>query len=269
MADLPVPFLFFDKYELRARLAPAVLLVLPVVFPVRLLLPAGVLGWFEALLVTLPVLYGLTFIVRALGRRAEPRLWQSWGGPPSTRLCRWRDDRMGRQKKTLLHAAVAHHLHTDLYSAQKERARPEEADHVIADAFGRVRELLRKKDPTGLWSAHNAEYGFARNFLASATLAALLSLISAVVCGVAWLLNKEPVALTALPVDTVMALGFLVCRLWAMPAAVKFCADRYAESAWEAFLVLADSGAPATAAPTPTDHPRQGATETPTSTGGN
>jgi hypothetical protein len=264
MADLPVPFLFFDKYEMRARLAPAILLVLPVVFSVRLLLPPGVLGWLEALLISVPVLYGLTFVVRALGCRAERRLWQGWGGPPSTRLCLWRDDEIGKQKKTRLHAAVAQHLHTDLYSPQKERARPEQADQVIADAFGRVKELLRKKDPTGLWSAHNAEYGFARNFLASATSAALLSVISAVICGVAWLLNKELLALTGLVVDAVMALGLLVCRLWVMPAAVKFCADRYAESAWEAFLVLTDSGAQGTPAPTANEHPRQGAMGNPT-----
>jgi hypothetical protein len=268
MADLPVPFLFFDKYEVRARLAPAILLVLPVVFPVRLLLPAGVLGWFETLLVSVPVLYGLTFVVRALGRRAEPRLWRSWGGPPSTRVCRWRDDGMGKQKKTRLHAVVAQHLHIDLYSPQKERARPEEADQVITDAFGRVKELLRKKDPTGLWSAHNAEYGFARNFLASATWAVLLSVASAGICGTAWLLNKESLALTGFVLDVVLALGFMVARIWLMPGVVRFCADRYAESAWEAFLVLTDSPA-ATPAPTLSETRHQESAENPTSTGGN
>lgn len=269
MPDLPVPFLLFDKYEVRARLAPALLLVLPVVFPVRLLLPAGAIGWLETVLICVPVLCALTFLVRMLGRRAEPSLWESWGGPPSTRFCRWRDDGIGKQKKAQLHACVAESLHIDLYSHQKERSRPEEADQVIADAFGRVKELLRKKDPNGLWSTHNAEYGFARNFLASAALGAILSVALAVLCGALWLRDKEPLTLTAFGIEVVLALGFVACRLWVMPGAAKFCADRYAQSAWEVFLVLADSDLSRT--PTPAANAPSGpaATENPTSIGGN
>lgn len=232
---------FFDKYELRARLAPAILMLLPVVLPLRAALPAGGIGWVESLLVAIPVLLCLTLLVAMLGRRLEPKLWQKWDGPPSTRYCRWRDDTLGKQRKTNLHAAVSQHLRVELYSLQKERARPEEADRVIVDAFRQVKEILRRRDPTGLWSAHNANYGFARNFLASAIWGIVLSLLAAIACLVMWLRTDEQLAFVGIWVEVGLAAIFLVCRLWVMPGVAKLHADRYAECAWETFLVITDA----------------------------
>jgi hypothetical protein len=229
---------FFDKYEMKARLAPAILMLLPLVLPLRVALSPEAIGWAETLVIAIPVLYAFTLLVAMLGRRVEPRLWKKWDGPPSTRFCRWRDEQMGKQRKTLLHAAVAQHLQIELYSPQKERARPDESDRIIADTFRQVKEILRRRDPTGLWSIHNANYGFARNTLASATWGGILSLIAAIVCGCIWLQTDDRMVFAGVWVAIGLAAIFLVCRLWIMPTVAKLHADRYAECAWETFLVI-------------------------------
>jgi hypothetical protein len=199
------------------------------------------MGWMETLLIGIPVLFVFTLLVAMLGRRLEQRLWKKWDGPPSTRFCRWRDEQFGKQRKSLLHTAVAQHLQVELYSPQKERARLDEADRVIMDAFRQVKEILRRRDPNGLWSIHNANYGFARNFLASAAWATIVSLIAATVCGGIWLQTQDRLAFAGLWVEMGLAIAFLVCRLWVMAAVAKLHADRYAECAWETFLVITNA----------------------------
>jgi hypothetical protein len=128
--------------------------------------------------------------------------------------------------------------HVELYSSQKERARPEEADRMIVDAFRQVKEILRRRDPNGLWSTHNANYGFARNFLTSAPWGTILSLIAAAICGGIWLQTNDLLAFVGIWAEMGLAIVFLVCRLWVMAVVAKLHADRYAESAWETFLVI-------------------------------
>jgi hypothetical protein len=240
-AWLNLPLVTFDRYEVRARLAPALILVLPVILPIRFLLPQEIIGWLEALFIWAFVLYGLTIFVGSLGRRREPRLWKLWDGPPSTRFCRWRDGFWGKQRKEALHVAIIQHLKIEPFSPQKERARPDEADRQIADAFGQVKELLRRRDGGGLWFTHLADYGFARNLLASAWLGILLSLLGAAVsAGFLWK-TESMTALVAFAAELVFALVLLSLRYAFLPAATKQRADRYAEAAWEAFLIVVRS----------------------------
>src|SRR5207244_2990511 len=83
----------------------------------------------------------------------------------------------------------------------------------------------------------------------------VLALIAAIVCLAIWLRTDERLAFIGICVEIGLAAIFLVCRLWVMPAVAKLHADRYAESAWETFLVVTDtnkviSEAAATAKPT-------------------
>jgi len=172
----------FDAYEVRARLAVAVIVGLPVVLPLLTLVPADWLGRLGLGAVALFVLYGFGFCVAGLGAWVERRLWRQWGGPPSTRFCRWSDDTWGKPLKEQLHEAVNRKFRLELFHRRRERENPEGADQAIKDAFGRVRSHLRQHDPNSLWSSHNAEYGFARNLTGSAILGALLSVLAGVFC---------------------------------------------------------------------------------------
>ena len=243
MAELGLPFKFFDSYEVRARLAPAIFLTLPLVLPLWLLkprFPEGLAGLALVGFASLLALYGLSLLVGTLGQRAELRLWRRWGGGPATQLARWSDDRLDRHCKEALHAAVSQYLRIDLSSPQDEGARPREADLQIEAAFRRVREVLRKRDPNGLWSKHNAEYGFARNSLAATTWGLALTVIVAFACLVIRGVTGDPSALLVAFAEVGIVSPLLILRILVLPAMARAKAERYAESAWEAFLLIAE-----------------------------
>src|SRR4051812_42766004 len=81
-----------DKYARTARLGPALLASVPALA----LLAAGALSP-ESLARTFGIAAGaigvaVCGLVRDAGRKLQPRLWQSWGGSPSVRRLRWREN---------------------------------------------------------------------------------------------------------------------------------------------------------------------------------
>lgn len=230
----------FDAYEVRALLGVAIIVGLPMVLPVVSLVSPDWLGRLGLGAISVFVLYGFGFCVAALGRRAERRLWQKWGGPPSTRFCRWSDDTWGKPLKERIHGAIARTFGLELFQRRRERENPEGADQAIKDAFARVRSYLRQHDANGLWYSHNAEYGFARNLSGSALLGVLFAILGCVGSLTEWWYQDTTTALVVAIIDAVFVPIFIVLHR-TMPAATEQRADRYAESAWHAFLNLADS----------------------------
>jgi hypothetical protein len=157
---------------------------------------------------------------------------------------------MTRDRKRALHAAVAQHLGIQLHRAQKERARPAEADQQIEDAFKRVRELLRRRDPNGLWSKHLAEYGFGRNALATSTWGLGVATISSLVCFLTWRACGDARFFTAGMGEAILVPVLLPLRFCIFPAMARAKAERYAEVAWESFLMIVEVGRDAVAAGT-------------------
>ena len=80
-------------YTLRARTYPALLVVLPVGVVLFAWVPDGSFleGGVISLLATGVGTALLAQWGRDAGKRREPQLWKSWGGPPTTRLLRFRD----------------------------------------------------------------------------------------------------------------------------------------------------------------------------------
>jgi hypothetical protein len=245
MGEATNPIKFFDRYEARARLPVVAFLALPVLpflWAFDTLLPGSLPGRAVAGLVSIPVLYFLSLVAGLAGKGAERRLWRRWCGPPSIRFCRWKDEGMTRDRKRALHAAVAQHLGIQLHGAQKERARPAEADRQIEDAFKRVRELLRRRDLDGLWSKHLAEYGFGRNALATSTWALGLATISSLGCLLAWRAWGDARFFRAGVGEAILVPILLPLRFWVFPAMARAKAERYAEAAWESFLMIVEAG---------------------------
>src|SRR5262245_2042059 len=100
---------FLDPYELKAGIAPGVILVLPILVDSAYATPM-LSSWsmFAASGVcTLALLYGLSLVVRARGAAIEETLWESWGGPPSTRFLRHRDITFGVELKSSMWRALS------------------------------------------------------------------------------------------------------------------------------------------------------------------
>ena len=219
-------------YELKARVAPGLILALPALVDAVYTAPV-VSGWpvfATGSACSVALIYGLGLFARARGGAIQPKLWSQWGGPPSTRLLRHRDSHFGDDLKSSIRKAVAKKFSVRLPSPDEEMRNPDGADRSIADVFRQVRPYLRQHDPNGLWSTHSAEYGFYRNLLgcrAAWVTVALAATAFAAVYGTrigARLLNPaSAIGLLALMVSVYVG--------WAiLPGAARHTADVYAES---------------------------------------
>lgn len=230
-----------DAYELKARVAPGLILALPLIADAVHAVPN--LGSWSIFttgsLCSLALLYGLSQVVRARGDAIEAELWASWGGPPSTRFMRHRDGKFSEDLKASIGQALEKEFGARLLTHQEKVNNRVQADKTIDDAFRQVRQLLRQRDPDGLWFKHNTEYGFCRNLLACRWLWAIIALASTAFAAIySWKTGGNVFN----PASAIGVLS-LICAAyvgWAvLPGATKRVADSYAESAWTAFLSLA------------------------------
>ena len=165
-----------DTYEWRARLAPAVLVTAPLLAAApALAVVAGSIGlegfqrlWALLLLAVVPLAAALT---RRLGKAAQPQLWASWGGPPTTDRFRWSSG---------AHDVIAAR-HAEVTAVLRDRARlptaaveaqdPAAADSIYGEAVRRLLGLTRNDPRFKLLRQENANYGFARNVYGARRLA--------------------------------------------------------------------------------------------------
>lgn len=231
----------FDQYEIRARLAPTAAVFSPLFFTFFCIVLAVTGSWPASLGVLaglgLLLTYVLSPVPRRLGKRIEPELWESWGGPPTTRRMRWRDAALEEGTKRRLRAKAEEASGVELLSEEEEEADPKEADARIVRAFEQVRAAVRKDDPEGVWAKHNAEYGLYRNLLGSRGLWVFTSLSGAVVSAAVWYFAaRDPWLVIGFGADlasaaTAYALGWRV-----LPGATELAADWYAQSVTGSFL---------------------------------
>jgi hypothetical protein len=231
---------FLDPYELKARIAPG--LILSVAVLVNVVLAAPLLSNLPLFATTsvcsLALIYGLGNFARARGDAIEPNLWSSWGGPPSTRFLRYRDTYLGDDLKASIREEVLRRFAVELPTAEEEARNADLADKEISDSFRQVRSFLRQKDPNGLWQKHNIEYGFCRNLLACRVLWTVLS-VAALTFAVA---NAMRTGQPIVNAGSIVGLLSFLCAIYVgwllLPKGVKSVADAYAESAWLAFLLV-------------------------------
>ena len=233
--------MIFDRYEFRARLAPAVGVASPLVLPP---LAFGVQvegGWMwttVAATVLLVVIYIFSFVVRHLGKRIEQELWDDWGGPPSTTIIGPHDHTFHDTTKGRIYSAVLRETGIDIDPSHSDVSAWKQSTW---EAFRFVRQFLRERDKCGLWFTHDAEYGGLRNLLGGLPLAAGMASTAVIACGAALYLN--PTTLTGLLTilaAAVVVLSFVLKKHW-LPGIVRVTAFRYAESAWTAFLSTSSS----------------------------
>jgi hypothetical protein len=240
--------MLLSKYSLKARFVPAVLAVSPFVvalaIPLKLFgltLATGTLG---ACLVS-ALIYAASQAARAAGLSAEPKLWASWDGPPSTRFARWRDKRFAPETKELIHRCCKRRFGIVLFTEKEESADPNGADGKIAQAFMQVRQALRTEAAEdSLVATHNAEYGFLRNLLGVRTWALILAVICFCAAGASYLVTPTQASLLVLLVEMLILCAAVSGGWLALPGLLKHAADRYAESAWSCFLQLGTGGWP-------------------------
>jgi len=233
-----------DKYEIRARIIPGLLLCLPVLITVAAI-GLDYFNWLTSILgsafITIVLSYGLSMLLRHGGVALQQKMYTKWGGAPSTRFLRWSDVNLSDQKKVIIHNKIKKDLKIQLFSKEEESASPKEADRVINDAFDSIREKIRATKKMGkLWEIHNIEYGFYRNFLGSWHWGLILS-----ISGIAILLaiylygsNKDIKFLLAVGVNIVYSIVLSGYALAQGEKNLKHSAEQYVRSAIETYLSL-------------------------------
>jgi hypothetical protein len=154
----------FDVYTVRARVAPALLTAAPALalgVAVLPLLPGAHKLW-SLLAVGLSTYAAST--ARKAGNRVQPELFRLWGGTPTTKRLRYRDN-ASSSEVSRRHKDVERVLGGGLRLPMEkdERSDPEAADAEYSAAARRIIHRVRNDPAQRLLNIENRNYGFARN----------------------------------------------------------------------------------------------------------
>lgn len=214
----------FDRYERRAHVAPALTTAAP---GIVLLVTGGVsvttTGGPIAIVVGGAII-AVCAAIRDRGKALEPRLWQEWGGAPTTQLLRW-NGTTDVAETTELHAHVEAVTGIALPDAAAEAHDGESADRVYDRAVKRLRSLTSKDEDFPLLKTENANYGWRRNLLGLRPIGIAASVAVFVASVGLGLLASQPRYIVPALVAVAAATGWI--RLdgsW-----VRLAADRYAD----------------------------------------
>jgi hypothetical protein len=238
-----------DGYERKARLYPALLLLVPAVaLAFALMLPTlSIIKSIVALIIAGGGAFLLSHLARDGGKKGEPKLFDKWRGMPSVAIFRHRDSRIDSITKGRYHKKLANLVkEVSAPSPADEAAAPEVADNVYRawSTYVRVNTRDTKKYP--LLFHENVCYGYRRNLWGLRPIGITVS-VFCLLGGLGWLSyqyrNGSNLSEAVIGAD-VIALVFLM--LWVFrftPDWVRLPADAYAERLAEAVDGLPDKTA--------------------------
>ena len=229
-----------DRYELKARLMPA-LLSCSVTIP-------GIAAAFNSSIVSLVArlsvigglavvcAVGLAYVASMAGRRYEQKVWPCWPHDAPTNL--WLhpdDDHCSLEQKRVWYAAIKRQVELDVNEAiAKENA--EDIELVINDAVGALRQRFRRVEIDGLLAIHNEDYGFARNLAGLRVVWLPGSIVSTIVCWSMYFFM--PGTSWGWGIIASLVLGLAILLNFGLPVYVRQRADRYAESFFGTLMEL-------------------------------
>jgi hypothetical protein len=181
-----------DAYTIKARIAPAIVVVLPLIsvalvwFPKLLSLPGlSALGTAGVALVVI-----VAWQTRRAGKQLQEELKREWGAMPTTIVLRHSDDTFTESQKARYHAMLQERVPgISIPDAQAEARDPAEADRNYAMATDWLREQTRDNPVV---SSENATYGFFRNLCALRGQGLASSAVGIIASGAAIALDKAP-----------------------------------------------------------------------------
>ncbi|WP_321912298.1 hypothetical protein [Burkholderia cepacia] len=154
----------FDEYDRKARLAPALLALFPVLvaFATRLS-DWAFLGIVSSLVISVGGLWLLTDIARRMGKAKQDRLFKEWGGSPTVQLLRHSDERLDEDSKRRYHRVLGGKAEVSMPNTEDERREPKSADAKYKSVQQWLLQNTRDKSKFQLLFNENMTYGFRRN----------------------------------------------------------------------------------------------------------
>lgn len=157
--------LILDPYERAARLAPALIAILPLLLlaVITSILSQSVITQAMTVFSACGVIFMLSNIARMLGKAREVDLYEIWGGLPTTQLLRHRENQIDRITKQRYHAFLERKIKASFPSPQEEQLNPERADEFYQAGVKWLLSKTRDKKRFPLLAKENISYGFHRN----------------------------------------------------------------------------------------------------------
>lgn len=183
---------YFDHYVINARLKPTFFVMMPFAITTLAWCPeaqelAGVVLTF---LITFGVMAFLSNLISNKGNQLQAKLFESWGGAPTTLLLRHGDATLDAHTTQRYHCWIEAHVPgLRLPSSISEASDPVTADSAYLSATNYLREHTRDKSRYPMIYADNVAYGFARNLLAMRNYGIGVALISVALNGLFMYLN--------------------------------------------------------------------------------
>jgi hypothetical protein len=155
-----------DGYDRKARLYPALLVVLPIALTVgaAISIKGSALESAAAALVSCGGAFLLMQLARDGGKRRENSLFEQWGGMPSVAMLRHRDRRIDPVTKVRYHKKLSTLVKgTKTPSAEMESENPGSTDDTYSAWCTYLRSRTRDTKKFGLLFQENVNYGYRRN----------------------------------------------------------------------------------------------------------
>ncbi|MFR9806484.1 hypothetical protein ACL02T_29970 [Pseudonocardia sp. RS010] len=224
----------FDLYNVKTRLAPAALVSAPLIalgLAALPLVPPSQRYWS---LVSLGLLSWVALTARDKGNDAQRKLWEDWGGAPTTHRLRYRSNASEREVARR-HREIEKAINAPnrLPSKNREVNEPHAADAEYIAATRRLIDKCREVGGFSLLDKENRNYGFARNlysFKRWGIVAALLGTLGGIIALVTSIAFNVRVVGAGAAVATII-ISVLMLALWrtVTPKWVKPSADAYAD----------------------------------------
>lgn len=226
---------FIDPYVIKARYAPALLTLFPLIIFLSLVL--NKLNFGNTTILFISILEGLVFplfiseICRNYGTKLERKNYDKWGGKPTTILLRMSDDSFDDVTKSRLYDYIGSQFSIDLKS--------DNSDRNISNAINRIKSIFHKKNDS-LLDKHNVEYGYVRNLAGCNKILFVESFILLVITTVYIIYNKSYQSAFYESISVIcffllsLALSIILGR-WVYPEMVKDRAFRYARTLIESY----------------------------------
>jgi hypothetical protein len=225
----------FDKYSLRARHLPTLLVVAGPLMIASLLFPqvyermgATMTSLGLSISLSLVLLFFVGHVLRQRGRAVEKRMIAKDGGLPTTCWLRHRDTNLDPITKSRYHAYLAKSVPGLSIPTQSfEQQRPGPADDTYRSAVKWLLENTRDTAKYPLVLEENVHYGFRRNMLGGKWIAVVLCVLP-VAGAYLWDMHKgiapqpfldtDHVAAVAIALLSVIGWLFFVTKAWVQDA---------------------------------------------------
>lgn len=228
-------------YSIHARAFPIYITILPVAFSLFPILPEGLNWKFGGAIAIffLPLSYLFSQIGGDWGKKIERDLWDSWGGPPTTRFLRHCNNEFNANTRNRIHAKLRS-LEFHIPSCEEQGLNSKNADAYYESCIDEIRRRTRDNNRFPLVFKGLTEYGFRRNLLGLKNIGLLLTVVSLMVCLVSVFVSWDPAKPPFLDVIAgLLNIGLLlIWCFWVTEKTIKLTAERYARFLLEAILNL-------------------------------